>query len=66
VFSARGGYASPQDYVSGLVPAVSVGAAVVAVGALCALALPSRRRLRLGIDPARVPDLSPALEPVTP
>jgi len=64
VFSSRGGYASPQDYVSGLVPAVSVGAAVVAVGALCALALPSRRRLRLGIDPSQVPDLSPTGEPV--
>jgi EmrB/QacA subfamily drug resistance transporter len=64
VFSSRGGYASPQDYVSGLVPAVSVGAAVVAVGALCALALPSRRRLGRGIDPSRVPDLSPAVEPI--
>ena len=33
VFSAHGGYASGQDYVDGLTPAVSVGAAVVAVGA---------------------------------
>ena len=41
VFSSKGGYASAQDYVSGLVPAVAVGAAVVAVGALCALALPA-------------------------
>jgi EmrB/QacA subfamily drug resistance transporter len=64
VFSSRGGYASPHDYVSGLVPAVAVGAAMVAVGALCALALPSRRRLRLEIDPAQVPTLSPAVEPV--
>jgi predicted MFS family arabinose efflux permease len=64
VFSSRGGYASPQDYVSGLVPAVAVGAAVVAAGALTALALPGRRRLRLGVDPAQVPLLVPAVEPV--
>jgi EmrB/QacA subfamily drug resistance transporter len=62
VFSSRGGYASPQDYVSGLVPAVACGAAVVTVGALCALALPSRRRLRLGVAPADVPVLTPAVE----
>lgn len=64
VFSARGGYASPQDYVSGLVPAVACGAAVVAVGALCAFALPSRRRLRLEVDPSQVPVLHPVVEPV--
>ncbi len=64
VFSSRGGYASPQDYVSGLVPAVGVGAAVVAVGALCAVALPSRRRLRLDLDPAEVPSLTATVESV--
>jgi EmrB/QacA subfamily drug resistance transporter len=58
VFSSRGGYASGQDYVSGLVPAVSVGAAVVAVGALCALALPGRRRLSTPVDLADVPVLA--------
>jgi EmrB/QacA subfamily drug resistance transporter len=58
VFSSRGGYASAQDYVSGLVPAVGVGAAVVAVGALCALALPGRRRLRSPVDPSEVPVLT--------
>jgi predicted MFS family arabinose efflux permease len=57
VFSSKGGYASAQDYVSGLVPAVGVGAAVVAVGALCALALPGRRRLRAPVDLADVPVL---------
>ncbi len=64
VFSSRGGYATAQDYVSGLVPAVAVGAAVVAIGALTALALPSRRRLRLEVDSLQVPDLSRAVEPV--
>jgi EmrB/QacA subfamily drug resistance transporter len=63
VFSSRGGYASPQDYVSGLVPTVTVGAAVVGVGALVALALPSRRRLRVDVDPAQVPILCHEVEP---
>ncbi len=45
VFSATGGYTSPQAFVDGLAPAVWVGAAVVAVGALVALAIPARRRV---------------------
>jgi EmrB/QacA subfamily drug resistance transporter len=43
VFTGAGGYASPQDYVDGLIPAVWVGAAVLAVGALVALLIPARR-----------------------
>jgi EmrB/QacA subfamily drug resistance transporter len=46
VFTASGSYASPVSYVNGLVPAVWVGAAVVAVGALVALAVPSRGAIR--------------------
>ena len=42
IFSANGSYATPQLYVSGLVPAVAAGAAVVALAALLALALPRR------------------------
>ncbi len=44
VFAGYGGYASGASYVDGLVPAVYVGAAVVALGALVALAIPGRRR----------------------
>jgi MFS family permease len=40
VFSANGSYASPQDFVNGMVPAVWLGAAVVAVAAVSALAIP--------------------------
>jgi EmrB/QacA subfamily drug resistance transporter len=40
VFSANGGYGSPQLFVRGLVPAVFVGAAVLGAGALCALLVP--------------------------
>jgi EmrB/QacA subfamily drug resistance transporter len=44
VFSGAGGYASPATFVDGLVPALWVGAAVLAVGALAALAVPRLRR----------------------
>ncbi|WP_280235264.1 MFS transporter [Nocardia cyriacigeorgica] len=42
VFAAHGSYTSPQTFVDGVVPAVWVGAAVVAVGALVSLCLPRR------------------------
>lgn len=42
VFTANGSYASPSAFVDGLVPAVAVGAAVAALGAVVALALPGR------------------------
>jgi EmrB/QacA subfamily drug resistance transporter len=42
VFSGAGSYASPQAYTDGMVPAVWVGAAVLAVGALVALLIPGR------------------------
>jgi EmrB/QacA subfamily drug resistance transporter len=40
VFTDAGGYGSPQAYVDGLLPAVWVGAAVLALGALVALLVP--------------------------
>ncbi|HVI35234.1 MAG TPA: MFS transporter, partial [Gaiellales bacterium] len=43
VFTSNGGFISPQTYVDGLVPAVWVGAAVLAVGALVALLVPGRQ-----------------------
>jgi predicted MFS family arabinose efflux permease len=45
VFSSYGGYASHQSFVSGLRPAVLVGAAIVAAGAVVALWLPGRRAI---------------------
>jgi MFS family permease len=44
VFSGTGGYASPQSFVNGLIPAVWVGVAVLAAGALVVLAVPFRTR----------------------
>jgi EmrB/QacA subfamily drug resistance transporter len=40
VFTAHGGYASPQAFVNGLTPAMWIGTAVLAAGALVALVLP--------------------------
>ncbi len=44
IFTSHGGYATPQSFVDGLQPAIYVGAAVVALGALAALMIPRRRR----------------------
>ena len=41
IFAGAGSYATPQTYVDGLIPAVFAGAAVVALGAALALALPA-------------------------
>ncbi|HUB36005.1 MAG TPA: MFS transporter [Solirubrobacteraceae bacterium] len=44
VFTGAGGYLSPQDFVNGLLPAMWVGVAVLAAGALTVLALPFSTR----------------------
>ncbi|MFJ1863794.1 DHA2 family efflux MFS transporter permease subunit [Streptomyces sp. NPDC088097] len=49
VFSARGGYETPQTFTDGTVPALWIGALVVALAAGLALLLPRRNR-----PPARV------------
>jgi EmrB/QacA subfamily drug resistance transporter len=43
VFAHFGGYTSPQSFVDGMQPAVWVGAAVVALGAIATLGIPRRR-----------------------
>jgi EmrB/QacA subfamily drug resistance transporter len=44
VFTSRGGYESASAFVSGLTPAMGVGAAVLAVGAIIPLVLPFNTR----------------------
>ncbi|HET9124595.1 MAG TPA: DHA2 family efflux MFS transporter permease subunit [Solirubrobacteraceae bacterium] len=44
VFTSHGGYGSPQAFVSGLEPALWVGTAVLAIGALLPLLLPFNTR----------------------
>ena len=52
VFTANGGYESPQAFVDGVVPAMYVGAAVLTAGALVALLVPGiRSERRAGLDP---------------
>jgi EmrB/QacA subfamily drug resistance transporter len=63
VFSAHGSYASPQAYTDGMVPAVWVGAAVLAAGALIALLIP-RVAGRAATAEAPQPQLAPVAEPV--
>jgi EmrB/QacA subfamily drug resistance transporter len=44
VFSAHGSYGSPQAFSDGVVAALPIGAAVLALGAVIALFVPGRRR----------------------
>jgi hypothetical protein len=57
VFSANGSYASPQAYVDGLVPAMAVGAVVVALAAAVALAIPGRIAAGEGLGQPVLPSM---------
>jgi MFS family permease len=52
IFAHSGGYRTGQTFVNGLGPAVYVGAAVVAVGALAAFAIGRRRETSAAVEPA--------------
>ena len=56
IFTSHGGYATPQTFVDGLTPAIYVGAAVVALGAVAALMIPQRRRDQEAPVESRVPE----------
>ena len=58
VFTQSGGMGSPQAFVDGLLPAVWVGAAVLAAGALVALLVPGKGRA--AAEPARPVVAEPA------
>jgi EmrB/QacA subfamily drug resistance transporter len=57
VFSGHGGYVSPAEFVSGLRPAVEVGAGVVGLGALAMLFVPRRLRVDEPAIEEREPEL---------
>jgi EmrB/QacA subfamily drug resistance transporter len=59
IFARHGGYRTGETFVNGLTPALYVGAAFVAVGAVAALLIP-----RLAKRPALVEVAPPADEPV--
>jgi hypothetical protein len=54
VFTSAGGYSSPQAFVDGLLPAMWVGVAVLAAGALVVLALPFGARAAIVERPLAV------------
>ncbi len=61
VFTSHGGYTSPQAFVSGLNPAMWVGAGVLAAGAILPLVLPfSTRETALAHAVAEAPEREPA------
>jgi hypothetical protein len=61
IFARQGSYQSPQAFVDGMVPAVLVGAAVVAIGAVLAFAIPRTVRGR-----AEEPVLEPVVAQASP
>ncbi|MCX5278485.1 MFS transporter [Streptomyces sp. NBC_00198] len=59
IFSAQGGYATAQSFIDGLRPALVVGAVVVGLAGLAALAIPSTgrpERAETGGTPAPAPE----------
>src|SRR5215211_7135780 len=56
VFSSYGSYVSPQAFTDGLVPAVCVGAAVLAVGAVVSLLIPRKQRPQEAVVGEVVPE----------
>jgi EmrB/QacA subfamily drug resistance transporter len=59
IFGGAGGYESPSTFIDGMVPALWVGAIVVAVGAAVAALIPPRRRAE---EPCRAEQLIPQTE----
>jgi EmrB/QacA subfamily drug resistance transporter len=51
IFASNGSYASPQAYTDGVAPAIWVGAILVGIGALIALALPGKTRPAEAVQP---------------
>ncbi|MFF4327121.1 DHA2 family efflux MFS transporter permease subunit [Streptomyces sp. NPDC001591] len=60
VFSAHGGYRTPQTFTDGTVPALWIGAAAVALASALALLVPDRKKTA----PAPTADQAPAPAPV--
>jgi len=60
VFSATGSLVSPQSFMDGLRPAVTVGAVVLAIGAIVSLAIDGRRcNNATSVESVATPELEP-------
>jgi EmrB/QacA subfamily drug resistance transporter len=66
VFAGAGGYASPQAFVDGLLPAMWVGVAVLAAGALVVLAFPFSRQSAASAASASLAPTASAPAPAAP
>ncbi|MCW2992986.1 MAG: family efflux transporter permease subunit, partial [Conexibacter sp.] len=51
VFTAKGGYGSPQQYVDGMTAALPIGAGILGVGAVLALFIPGKARAEVALEP---------------
>ena len=52
VFANQGDYETPTAFVAGFTPALTIGAATVALGAVAALLIPRRRTTTVALEPA--------------
>jgi EmrB/QacA subfamily drug resistance transporter len=59
VFTAHGGYASPQAFANGLIPALWVGASAIALAAVAGLLIPRHRRAAAAAQEVPEQTLSP-------
>ena len=59
VFTAHGGYASPQAFANGLIPALWVGASAIALAAVAGLLIPRHRRAVAAAQEASEQTLAP-------
>ncbi|GAA4784170.1 DHA2 family efflux MFS transporter permease subunit [Streptomyces ziwulingensis] len=64
IFAAQGGYRSGQNFVDGLRPALVTGSAAVALAAVAALLIPTRRHATRPGDPAGPAEPAPVLDRV--
>jgi hypothetical protein len=55
IFAHYGGYGLPQHFVDGMRPAVWVGAAIVGLGAIAAIAIPGRGQPAEAVEPVFEP-----------
>ena len=59
LFAANGSYASPQAFTDGMVAALPIGAAVLAIGAVAAVFVPGLKRMRADAEILAAADLQP-------
>jgi EmrB/QacA subfamily drug resistance transporter len=64
VFAGQGSYASPQAFIDGVEPALWVGAGVLVLGAIAALAVPGKARTEAPAVALAAPSAAPVPQPI--